>query len=341
MVGERRIAVVFDRGGFSPKLFLRLIANGFDILTYRKGSSPRVARSRFTVREEVIDGRTVSYTLADQEVRLLAGKLRLRQVTRLRDNHQTPVLTSRRDLSAVEVAFRMFERWRQENFFKYLREEYALDTLVDYEVVPDNPERDVPNPKRADLTVKLQQAKAEFERLTAEYGAEAFMSAEQIEPTSRKAAQKQLAKRMREAFDRITELQQKRKKVPARVPVAIATGKDVVKLEPERKLLTNLVKMVAYQAESDLFHLVSPHYKRATDEGRTLIQSALAVPADITVAGTELRVLLAPLSSGHRTRAIAGVCEELNHRSIVFPGSRLQLKFGVASLKSRENRTVS
>ena len=342
VVGERRIAVVFDRGGFSPKLFLRLIANGFDILTYRKGSSPRVARSRFTVREEVIDGRTVSYTLADQEVRLLAGKLRLRQVTRLRDNHQTPVLTSRRDLSAVEVAFRMFERWRQENFFKYLREEYALDTLVDYEVVPDNPERDVPNPKRADLTVKLQQAKAEFERLTAEYGAEAFMSAEQIEPTSRKAAQKQLAKRMREAFDRITELQQKRKKVPARVPVAIATGKDVVKLEPERKLLTNLVKMVAYQAESDLFHLVSPHYKRATDEGRTLIQSALAVPADITVvAGTELRVLLAPLSSGHRTRAIAGVCEELNHRSIVFPGSRLQLKFGVASLKSRENRTVS
>ncbi len=121
LVGERRITIVFDRGGFSPKLFLRLIANGFDILTYRKGTSPRVARSRFTIREEVIDGHTVSYTLADQEARLLAGKLRLRQVTRLRDDHQTPVLTSRRDLSAVEVAFRMFERWRQENFFKYLR----------------------------------------------------------------------------------------------------------------------------------------------------------------------------------------------------------------------------
>jgi D-aminopeptidase len=79
------------------------------------------------------------------------------------------------------------------------------------------------------------------------------------------------------------ELQQKRRKVPARVPVAIATGGDVVKLEPERKLLTNLVKMVAYQAESDLFHLASPYYKRATDEGRTLIQSALAAPADITL----------------------------------------------------------
>ena len=72
---------------------------------------------------------------------------------------------------------------------------------------------------------------------------------------------------MREVFDRITELEQKRRKVPARVPVSIATGKDVVKLDPEHKLLTNLVKMVAYQAESDLVHLVSPCYKRATDEG--------------------------------------------------------------------------
>lgn len=343
LVGERRITVVFDRGGFSPKLFLRLIANGFDILTYRKGSSRRVAQSKFSLREEVIDGRMVSYTLADQEVRLLAGKLRLRQVTRLRDDHQTPVLTSRRDLSPVEVAFRMFERWRQENFFKYLREEYALDALVDYEVLPDDPQRDVPNPKRAELTVKLQQAKAEFERLTAEYGAEAFMDVEQGEPTSRqrKAAKKQLARRMREAFDRITELEQKRRKVPARVPVAIATGKDVVKLAPERKLLTNLVKMVAYQAESDLVHLVSPYYKRATDEGRTLIQSAFAVPADMEVAGDELRVLLAPLSSPHRTRAIAGLCEELDRRSTVFPGSRLRLKFAVVSPTLRAKRTIS
>jgi hypothetical protein len=111
--------------------------------------------------------------------------------------------------------------------------------------------------------------------------------------------------------------------------VSIATGKNVVKLDPERKLLTNLVKMVAYQAESDLVHLVTPYYKRATDEGRTLIQSALAVSANIEVEGNELRVLLAPLSSSHRTRAIAGLCEELNRTCTVFPGSRLMLTFEV------------
>jgi len=338
LVGERRITIVFDRGGFSPKLFLRLITDGFDILTYRKGRTRRLARSSFKLQEGVIDGRKVSYTLADQGVRLLAGRLRLRQVTRLReDNHQTPVLTSRRDLSAVEVAFRMFERWRQENFFKYLREEYALDALVDYGVVPDNPARDVPNPRRIDMTSKLQQARAEFERLTAEYGSESFMNAEQTEPTRQhlQTAQKKLAGRIREAFDRIVELEQKRKTVPVRVPVNKVVGEDVVKLDPERKLLTNLVKMVAYQAESDLVHLIAPHYKRAPDEGRTLIQSALAGSADIEVHDAELRVSIVPLSSPHRTRAVAALCRELNGQPRIFPGSRLHLKFAISSPKMR------
>ena len=86
LVGERRVTVAFDRGGFSPKLFLKLIADGFDILTYRKGRFRRVARSHFSSHEAVIDGRKVTYMLADQGVRLLGGKLRLRQVVRLSED---------------------------------------------------------------------------------------------------------------------------------------------------------------------------------------------------------------------------------------------------------------
>ena len=44
----------------------------------------------------------------------------------------------------------MFERWGQENFSKYLREEYALDVLVAYNVEPADATREVPNPKRKD-----------------------------------------------------------------------------------------------------------------------------------------------------------------------------------------------
>lgn len=338
LVGERRVTVVFDRGGYSPKLFQALLAEGFDLLTYRKGRSRRVARGRFARHAAVLDGSQVAYTLADQGVRLLGGQLRLRQVTRLtEDGHQTPILTSRRDLPAVEVAFRMFERWRQENFFKYLREEYALDALVDYAVVPDNPARAVPNPKRRALTAKLEQARAEFERLTAEYGAAALLNPEHARPTMRgfKIAHGKLAARLRQAFERITALEQARAAAPATLPVQAVVQTDVVKLAPERKLLTNLVKMVAYQAESDLVHRVAPHYKRTTDEGRTLIQAALASAADLEVTAEELHVSIEPLSSPHRTRAIAALCDDLNAQPVRFPGSRLRLRYGIARSAKR------
>jgi hypothetical protein len=58
------------------------------------------------------------------------------------------VITSRCDLRDIEVAYRMFERWRQENFFKYMREEFLLDALVDYWIEPEDPTRSIPNPER-------------------------------------------------------------------------------------------------------------------------------------------------------------------------------------------------
>ena len=107
------------------------------------------------------------------------------------------------------------------------------------------------------------------------------------------------------------------------------TDEPIVKLAPERKHLTNLIKMVAYQAESDLLRLVAPHYRRAADEGRTLIQSALASAADLQVTNTELCITLAAQSSAHRTRAIAALCEELNQTKTIFPGSRLRLRYAI------------
>jgi len=338
LLGERRLTVVFDRGGWSPKLFAKLVAAGFDLLTYRKGRCPRLPRSRFAEHKGVINGRTITYTLADQGVYLLRGKLRLRQVTRLsEDGHQTPIVTSRRDLPAVEVAYRMFERWRQENFFKYLREEYALDALVEYATEPDDPTREVPNPKWNALDGQLRQARAALKVLPAEYGLKALLNPENRRRTMRgfKIAHGKLGKKILEAVKHCRELEIQRAAVPRRLPVGQVVAGPVVKLATERMHLTSLLKMVAYQVESDLFRLVMPHYKRAEDEGRTLIQSVLASAADIDVRETELRVRVAPLSSPHRTRVLASLCGELNATATTFPGTKLTLRYEVGEVRKR------
>jgi hypothetical protein len=330
LMGQQRVTVVFDRGGYSPKLFAQIIAAGFDVLTYRKGRYRHIPRSRFRACRTRMDGRSLTYVLADQEVRLLKGKLRLRQVTRRMENgHQTPILTSRRDLVAAQVAYRMFDRWRQENFLKYLSQEYALDALVEYAAVPDDPHRAVPNPIWAAVDAQLRQAHAQLDRLQAEYGLEAFANLEQQRRTMRgfKIAQGKLGRKICTAWQRVEQLEKRRAAVPRRVPIQSLSQEPVVKLAPERKHLTNVIKIVAYQAESDLLRLVAPHYRRVDDEGRTLIQSALASAADLEVTQTELRVTLAPQSSPHRTRAIAALCKELNQTDTCFPGSQLRLRY--------------
>jgi transposase len=332
LVGKRRLTVVFDRGGYSPKLFQQILAAGFDLLTYRKGRYPRIPRKSFQSCRTRRDGRSLTYTLADQEVRLLKGRLRLRQVTRLMDNgHQTPILTSRRDLPAAQVAYRMFDRWRQENFFKYLREEYALDALVEYATVPDDPAREVPNPTWAALDARLRQAYAQLDRLQAEYGLEALTNLEEQRRTMRgfKTSHGKLGQQIWAAWQRVEQLEKRRASIPRRVPVQSVVEEPVVKLAPERKHLTNLIKMLAYQAESDLLRIVASHYRRAGQEGRTLVQSALASAADLQGSETELRIILAPQSSPHRTRAIAALCDQLNHTKTLFPGSKLHVHYSI------------
>ena len=142
-----------------------------------------------------------------------------------------------------------------------------------------------------------------------------------------KIANAALAERLRQAMRRIHELETKRLTLPTRIPVQEIVGADVIKLAVERKHLTDLLKMLAYQAESDLVQLLAPHYRRTDQEGRTLIQSALAGAGDLEITATELRIALDPLSSPHKTRALAAVCHALNATPTRFPGTRLRMRF--------------
>ncbi|MCL0098933.1 hypothetical protein M1O16_03695, partial [Dehalococcoidia bacterium] len=83
--------------------------------------------------ESEIDGQMVRYLLAERSVLVQKG-FWMREIRRLCVNgHQTSLLTSRQDLAEVELAYRMFSRWRQENFFRYMRHHFALDALANYE----------------------------------------------------------------------------------------------------------------------------------------------------------------------------------------------------------------
>jgi prepilin-type processing-associated H-X9-DG protein len=342
--GPGRMTVIFDRGGFSPKLFARLIGLGFDVITYRKGKVRKLSAERFSKQREKIDGAWREYQLCDRpraRVGVLPGKgeekrkrakgqkryLWMREVRVLRDEgRQTPVLTNRQDLSAVTVAYRMFYRWRQENYFKYMEEEFALDALVEYGAEDVSEATDRRNPQWFRLTQRLNEARAEVKRLESELGREAAANEEATRPTMRgfKIAHAGVRAQLQRAEARIARLLKQRKKTPKRVPAS-----DRKALKTEKKLIADAIKMAAYQVETELLGMLQDHYARAGEEGRTLLHAAFQSPARLEVADGELRVTIAAQSSPHRTAALAALCGQLDALALPFPGTHLRLRLAV------------
>jgi hypothetical protein len=173
------------------------------------------------------------------------------------DGHQLSIMTTRQDLAAVDLAYRMFGRWQQENFFRYMRHEFSIDHLCTNAVEPADPLRSVRNPARRDKNKELARVRSELTKLERDYGTSAFENPEAQRPTMRgfKISHSELGQKIRDLRQRCELLQNEIAALPTRVPVQeVLPPREIVQLERDRKTLTDALKMLAYRAESALTH---------------------------------------------------------------------------------------
>lgn len=128
---DRPFTVIFERGGYEGELFTWLRKAKIDFITYPQGD-PNLPRARFRRHEARFEGTRVRLQLAEDHVSIAKSGPWRRVVVRTNDGHQTPILTSLAEVPAARVAVLMFARWRQENFFKYMKEHLGLDQLLGY-----------------------------------------------------------------------------------------------------------------------------------------------------------------------------------------------------------------
>lgn len=328
---DRRPTIAFDRGGWSPRLFAQLVGLGFDILTYRKGPRPAEPRRAFKSHTFVdSSGRVHEYLLADRRVRIAykdKGHKRYfacRQITRLdpTTGHQTQVLTTRADTDPAPIAHAMFSRWRQENFFRYMRAHYGLDALDSYAKAPDDATRMVPNPDRRDADRRLREARAALADAEAAEGRAA------VEGRRSKDNQTDIDDAFAAARTQVAELAAAAHAIPAKAPLG-ESHPEAARLDAERKRIHDAIRMATYNAESALARLLAPHYARAEDEARSLLREVFASPADLEVIGDQLHVRINALSAPRRTKALAGLCADLTATETTYPGTDLTLVYAV------------
>jgi hypothetical protein len=133
--------------------------------------------------------------------------------------HQTAFLFTDYRGSGAVLAPAMFSRWSQENFFRYMRQSYNLDGLVDYdtESVPETTM--VVNPAHRTLDGQVRKKVGVLGRKVAEFGA---MNLEgDIEPrkvevfAQRKFDLQESIAQLRKEVD---ELKSQRKATPRHIP---------------------------------------------------------------------------------------------------------------------------
>ena len=313
IVGEgRRVTGCFDRSGWSPALPADILTAGSDVLTWRKGPAPDLPAEEFTTITCTDDRRRAhDYELADStaELGISEGPRRgetvtLRQVTRrvpakAGATRQIHTLTSRTDLAAGEVCWRLSSRWREENYFRYARTRFALDALDSCAASPDDPDRMVPNPAKKAAAARVRQAEA------AAQAAEAARDAALLQlrsPAPGQAAYltnqvvNALAAPVEAAWRDLEEADSAAASVPARVPLS-ALAPDVVRLDAETKQITHAIRMAACNAETVLARALDGYYSRASDEAYALIREALTTSGDIHPGNGELLIRLDPLTA--------------------------------------------
>ena len=279
-----------------------------------------------------VEGRKVEYELAEKETVRVYRAFTMREVRRLRsDGKQTAVLTSCKKMPVLQVAWRMFERWRQENFFRYMREHFALDALADRGAEPADADRTVPNPERAQLAKQLRALRIELQALEQDYGARVMDNEESQRPTVRgfKIANGELGQRIRALREQHDQLRERVRALPKRVSVRAVPGEAIMELNPEAKHLMDTIKMVAYRAETALVGLLGSAYARSEEEGRALVREILRAPADILPdeeAGV-LRIRIHGLANPRSNAAVKHLCRELNEARTQYPGTGLYLRY--------------
>jgi hypothetical protein len=336
-----RYMVVFDREGYSIDLFEYLAEQRVAFATYRKNVKENWSEEEFAPYEIVTPSGEKEVMLLAERQTVLCGKkekckeqkkVTVREIRkRTASGHQTSIISSNQILTMIQIAFFMFARWGQENFFKYVVESFGIDSITSYmkNLIPDmsqvvNPEFRELDRQHKQITTQLNNRKLKYAEISLQ---DKEMSKKEIERYTKKKSEMQLE---------IEDLEKKRTAIIAKKKTIDKKiwYKDLDENQKfntsinERKFFLDTIKIIAYRAETTLCHIIKKQMT-SPQQARTLIRKLYASDADIEV--DEINALI--IVNLHRTNhwvddeILDYLCQQLNDTNTLFPATKLTLQF--------------
>ena len=328
-----RFTLVFDREGYSPVFFKRMKAKRIACLTYHKYPGEDWPEKEFVVKSvKLSSGNTVEMKLAERGT-FLGKKLWVREIRKLtKSGHQTSIISTDYKGDLVPTAIAMFARWSQENFFRYMRQHYNLDSLIDYstEDISDtikvvNPEYRKFDGEIRKLTGKLNRKWAKFQKIILP----GMIESKNVENYKQKKGDLQeeiiALERQKE------ELKEKRKNTEKHITVGqLPEEERFQRLGTKSKYFIDTIKMIAYRAETAMMNIVRETMVRS-DDARSLLQAIYRNEIDLIpdYKNQTLTINLHQLANRGSGKIIMNLCSKLNATKTKFPGTKLRLIYNL------------
>lgn len=323
---------IFDREAYEPAFFQRLWQqHKIAVITYRKNVKDNWAEAGFKATETKVLDQIVTMQLCEQTT-WLSGHA-FREIRRLsNDGHQTAIITTHPALLMEAVAGRMFGRWSQENFFRYLIQDYDFDKMIQFGTETIDPKSEVVNPAYRRTSHCLKKVREKIGRFEAKFYPlvqQAMDNSIDELPaiTDKQMQYKDIISRLKQEEAVLLE---ERKHIPAKIRLEqMPEQSRYNKLKTESKILMNIIKMICYRAESAMATLVTPYLSTARQEKRMFIKQVISSNADLIPNDMDntLTVVLPSLSTHKYNRVVHKLVDFLNETQTIFPGTNLRLIF--------------
>jgi hypothetical protein len=336
-----RLILVFDREGYSPAFFKKMwVDHRIGCMTYHKHPGEDWPVEWFAKQKVAMpNGETVTMELAEMGSLVGSGKnaMWMREIRKLTESgHQTSLISTVYELCHTQLGARMFSRWCQENFFRYMMKHFAIDLLQEYgtEELPDteqvvNPSWRVLNKSRNSIQNKLRYRLARFAEMSLHPKTED--NAVTYEKWVAKKAE--LLEEIELYESELDELKMKLKKEPKHITWSELAEEDkFCRLPQGRKRLTDTIKMVAYRAESSMASILKEHTVDMA-AARRLLQDLYVTEADILPQPKKniLHVRVHSASRPASNAALAKLFDELNTAEVCYPGTDMLMTYELMS----------
>jgi len=240
------------------------------------------------------------------------------------------MLTTDPRTDLLRVAPRMFARWCQENFFRYMAEHYGLDRLIQYGTEPLPETTRVVNPawRRCDQAVRRERSQlTSLQARFAQLSLQGPLEATAVEAyTLKKGELQQECQRREQTLD---TLKAQRKAAPRHVMLKdLPEEQRFEQLHTESKHFVDTIKLIAYRAETAMVSVLRERLTRA-DDARSLVRQIYQSPVDLLpdLTAKTLTIRVHHQASALQDAALARLCEETTATETIFPGTDLRMIF--------------